>query len=100
MTRQSDRPDFLAQVDVMELQGGLLGWQIEKLTQASPAGRSVAVRMGPFFRLTLEVGEGGAISGDLALTQPGGHPLLASMFHPTLMRGCYGLAPPCSSDTV
>lgn len=62
------------QVDVMELQSGLLGWQVEKLTKCTnPAAHSVTVRMGFFFRLTLEVQEGGAVSGALELTQPGSH---------------------------
>ena len=60
------------QVDVMELQSGLLGWQIEKLTKpAHPAGHSMSVRMGAFFRLTLEFGPGCAMSVALELTQPG-----------------------------
>ena len=62
------------QVDVMELQSGLLGWQVEKLTKCmNPAAHSVTVRMGSFFRLTLELQEEGAMSGALELTQPGSH---------------------------
>lgn len=59
------------QVDVMELQGGLLGWQIEKLAKTPPGAHTVSVRMGPFFRLKLETYEGGPVSGVLELTQPG-----------------------------
>ncbi|CAL5226958.1 g9843 [Coccomyxa viridis] len=66
---------LLGAVDVMELQSGLLGWQVEKLTKCTnPAAHSVTVRMGFFFRLTLEVQEGGAVSGALELTQPGEAP--------------------------
>jgi len=59
------------QVDVMELQGGLLGWQIEKLAKTLPGAHTVSVRMGPFFRLKLEACEGGPVSCVLELTQPG-----------------------------
>ena len=55
----------------MELQGGLLGWQIEKLAKTPPGAHTASVRMGPFFRLKLEVCEGGPVSGVLELTQPG-----------------------------
>lgn len=61
----------------MELQGGLLGWQVETLTKTHPAGHGVTVRMGPFFRLKLSIDEDGAMTGALELTQPGGHPLIA-----------------------
>ena len=63
----------------MELQSGLLGWQVEKLSKSThSAGHTVSVRMGPFFRLTLELQEGGAMSGALELTQPGTHPAIAA----------------------
>ena len=55
----------------MELQAGLLGWQIEKLAKTPPGAHTVSVRMGPFFRLKLEAYGGGPVSGVLELTQPG-----------------------------
>lgn len=64
----------------MELQSGLLSWQVEKLTRCShPAGHSVSVRMGPFFRLTLGVHEGRTMSAALELTQPGDCSIIAAM---------------------
>ncbi len=75
------------QVDVMELQSGLLGWQVEKLTKCiHPAGHSVSVRMGPFFRLNLDLQEGGAMSGALELTQPGSHLIAAWQASPVILR--------------
>lgn len=59
------------QADMVELQGGLVGWRIEKLVQTEAGGHSVAVRMGPFFRLKLEIPGDGPVSGVLELTQPG-----------------------------
>ena len=59
------------QADMVELQGGLVGWRIEKLVQTEAGGHSVAVRMGPFFRLMLEIPGDSPVSGVLKLTQPG-----------------------------
>ena len=56
---------------MVELQGGLVGWRIEKLVQTEAGGHSVAVRMGPFFRLMLEIPGDSPVSGVLKLTQPG-----------------------------
>ena len=55
----------------MDLQSGLLGCQIEKLTKINPASHAVNLRMGHFFRLKLDIHEGSAVSGTLDLTQPG-----------------------------
>ena len=55
----------------MELQGGLVGWRIERLVQAETGNHSVTVRMGPFFRLKLEIPGNGPVSGVLELSQPG-----------------------------
>lgn len=62
----------------MDLQSGLLGCQIEKLTKINPASHAVILRMGHFFRLKLEVSEGSALSGTLELTQPGSHPVIVA----------------------
>ena len=56
---------------MVELQGGLVGWRIERLVQTEAGGHSVAVRMGPFFRLTLQIPDGSPVGGVLELTQPG-----------------------------
>ena len=55
----------------MELQSGLAGWRIERLVQTDPPGHSVTVRMGPFFRLKLEIPGDRPVSGLLELVQPG-----------------------------
>lgn len=55
----------------MELQGGLVGWRIERLVQMDSGGHSVTVRMGAFFCLKLEIPGSSPVSGVLELTQPG-----------------------------
>lgn len=55
----------------MELQGGLVGWQIEKLTQMQAGGHSMSMHMGAFFRLRLDIPACGPVSGTLEMTQPG-----------------------------
>ena len=52
------------QADMMELQGGLVGWLIERLVQTGSG-------LGPFFRLKLEIPGSHPVSGVLELTQPG-----------------------------
>ena len=68
---------------MVELQGGLVGWRIERLVQTEAGGHSVAVRMGPFFRLTLEIPGDGPVCGALQLTQPGMVPP-SSAYHDSL----------------
>ena len=55
----------------MELQGGLVGWLIERLVQTGSGGHSLTFRLGPFFRLKLEITGSHPVSGVLELTQPG-----------------------------
>ena len=70
------------QADMVELQGGLVGWRIERLAQTEANGHSVAVRMGPFFRLKLEIPGDGPVSGVLELTQPGKAATSPACFRP------------------
>lgn len=56
----------------MEIQGGLVGWDVEKLAKMPAGGHSVTLSMGAFFRLRLDIPGGAPLSGALELTQPGG----------------------------
>ena len=82
------------QADMVELQGGLVGWRIERLVQAGAGGHSVAVRMGPFFRLVLEIPGDSPVSGVLELTQPG-MALPFSAYHDSLRPA---MREACSQD--
>jgi hypothetical protein len=55
----------------MELQGGLVGWHVKKLTQMLAGGHSISMHMGAFFRLRLDITAGGLVSGTMEMTEPG-----------------------------